>query len=57
MRKIGSLKKATQIVDSGLLPRSTLMHPCMSYTHVIGKHYAGTASPLDRIGESRAVYA
>jgi len=27
------------------------------YTHVIGQHYAGTRSPLDRISESRAAYA
>ena len=27
------------------------------YTHVIGKHHAGTLSPLDRIRERRAVYA
>lgn len=27
------------------------------YTHVIGKHYAGTASPLDRIQEPQAIYA
>ncbi len=27
------------------------------YTHIIGKHYAGTTSPLDRIQESTAVYA
>jgi len=27
------------------------------YTHVIGKHYAGTLSPLDKIRESRAMYA
>lgn len=26
------------------------------YTHVIGKHYAGTSSPLDRISEARASY-
>ena len=26
------------------------------YTHIIGQHYAGTASPLDRIKESRAAY-
>lgn len=27
------------------------------YTHIIGKHYAGTSSPLDRISEQRASYA
>jgi len=27
------------------------------YTHIIGKHYAGTSSPLDRISEDRANYA
>ena len=27
------------------------------YTHIIGKHYAGTSSPLDRISEARSVYA
>jgi len=27
------------------------------YTHIIGKHYAGTSSPLDRISEQRAAYA
>lgn len=27
------------------------------YTHVIGKHYAGTLSPLDRVREQAAVYA
>ncbi len=27
------------------------------YTHIIGKHYAGTSSPLDRISEERPVYA
>jgi integron integrase len=26
------------------------------YTHIIGKHYAGTTSPLDRISETRASY-
>jgi integron integrase len=26
------------------------------YTHIIGKHYAGTTSPLDRISEVRASY-
>jgi integron integrase len=26
------------------------------YTHIIGKHYAGTTSPLDRISETRARY-
>ncbi len=26
------------------------------YTHVIGKHYAGTSSPLDRISEERVHY-
>lgn len=26
------------------------------YTHVIGKHYAGTSSPLDRISETLATY-
>ncbi|MFQ3226628.1 MAG: integron integrase [Porticoccaceae bacterium] len=26
------------------------------YTHIIGKHYAGTTSPLDRISEARASY-
>ena len=26
------------------------------YTHVIGKHYAGTSSPLDRISEERPSY-
>lgn len=26
------------------------------YTHVIGKHYAGTSSPLDRISEERSHY-
>ena len=26
------------------------------YTHVIGQHYAGTASPLDRISQKRASY-
>lgn len=27
------------------------------YTHIIGQHYAGTSSPLDRISEDRASYA
>jgi integron integrase len=27
------------------------------YTHVIGNHYAGTLSPLDRVRETQAVYA
>lgn len=27
------------------------------YTHVIGQHYAGTSSPLDRISEETEKYA
>lgn len=27
------------------------------YTHILGQHYAGTSSPLDRISEPPAVYA
>lgn len=27
------------------------------YTHIIGQHYAGTSSPLDRISEEAATYA
>ena len=48
--------KTTQIVSIGSMPNVTLMLPCMSYTHVIGQHYAGTNSPLDQIKEQRAVY-
>ena len=48
--------KTTQIVSIGSMPNVTLMHPCMSYTHIIGKHYAGTQSPLDKIKEPKAVY-
>ena len=39
----------TQIIAPGLLPPATLAHPCASYTHILGQHYAGTLSPLDRM--------
>jgi len=48
--------KTTQIVSHSVLPNATLVHPCTSYTHILGKHYAGTSSPLDRISEERPHY-
>lgn len=49
--------KTTQIVANDILSNATLMHPSMSYTHVIGQHYAGTISRMDRINDVSAVYA
>ena len=40
--------ETTEIVSTGFLPHETLIHPWMSYTHVLHKGVLGVRSPVDR---------